>query len=70
MQFVKEFFRKTNTCPLNITLLHSFLYRLTIRGMEILFLQKKFNLYANLSRTKWEYNIQKNTFKLWTSPDK
>ena len=64
MQTVEDFFRKTNTCPLNITLLHSFLYRLTIRGMEILFLQKKFNLYANLSRTKWEYNIQRNKFKL------
>ena len=33
--------RKTKTCSLNITFLHKFLYRVSIRSMKSLFLSKK-----------------------------
>ena len=33
--------RKTITCPFNITFLHKFLYRVTMRSMKSLFLKKK-----------------------------
>ena len=40
--------RKTKMCPLNITLLHKFLYGFTKRNTKYLFLQK------NLTRKKME----------------
>ena len=42
--------RKTITCPLNITFLHKFLYRFTMRSMKNVFLMKKseiINIYKN-----------------------
>ena len=32
---------KMNTCPLNVTFLHKFLYRITIRSMKTFFLTEK-----------------------------
>ena len=37
----KKICRETNTCPLNITFLRKFLYRVSIWSMKSLFLSKK-----------------------------
>ena len=36
--------RKTKMCPLNITFLHTFLYRIAIKSMKSLFLKKNLTM--------------------------